>query len=156
TGGTTTGGTPPPYDPCTPPSQATGNIDKGLQWLIRHQRTDGGWSLLHSQQADCNGQCLNDNTKGINAFTAATGLALLPLMGAGNTLSSGPYKENVCRGLNFLMSHQDPNTGSLEDPDDSEASTYAHLIATLALCEAVNQSNQTSSVGGCPGSGSNP
>lgn len=151
---TTTGGTPPPYDPCIPPSEASGKVDKGLQWLIRHQRTDGGWSLIHSQQADCNGQCPNDG--GINAFTGATGLALLPLMGAGNTLSSGPYRENVCRGLNFLISQQDQNTGSLEDPDSFDASTYAHLIATLALCEAVNQMGQTNSVGGCPSSGSSP
>src|SRR5262249_21339588 len=27
---------------------------------------------------------------------------------------------------------------------------YSHLIASLALCEAVNQSNQTTAAGGCP------
>ena len=148
----TTGGTPPPYDPCIPPPEASGgsNVDKGLQWLIRHQRVDGSWTLAHSQHADCNGQCPNDGT--IAGVNVATALALLPLMGAGNTVSSGPYKENVCRGLNFLLTRVDPNTGSLGDESD-EGFMYTHLIATLALCEALTQSGQVSTVGGCPNSG---
>ena len=82
----------------------------------------------------------------------ATALALLPLMGAGNTIASGPYKENVCRGLKYLIASQDPATGLvLGDAGLMDHGTsYSHLIATMALCEAVHQGNQTSTVGGCP------
>lgn len=142
---TTTGGTP--YDPCTPPPEASpgSNTDRGLQWLVRHQWDDGHWSFGHSQHPNCNGQCPND---GMALSASATALALLPLMGAGNSTQSGPYKDNVCRGLQFLISQQNPETG-LIGPGNSLQSMYEHLMSNLALTEAVLQNMQMSSSANC-------
>lgn len=79
-------------------------------------------------------------------------MALLPLIGAGSTHSSGPYKDSVCSGLQFLMATQNNATGSLSDAA-LHHDIYSHLIATLALAEAVQAENAVDQAGGCPGSG---
>lgn len=149
TGGTTTGGTP--FDPCVVPPEAgpgTGP-DRALNWLVRHQAGDGSWSFGFTSAPGCD--CAN--ASGTNARNAATALALLPFMGAGSTHGTGPYKDNVCRGLQYLMAAQ-LATGDLRASGNTE-SVYTHLIATLALVEAVRLDNAISSQPGgvCPGSG---
>ena len=146
TGGTTT--SQPPYDPCvTPPEAGPGTgPDRAINWLVRHQAGDGSWSLNFST-AGCN--CPNASSS--HTRNAATALALLPLIGAGSTHGTGPYKDNVCRGLQFLMAMQGP-TGSLSDTG-LHNDVYSHLIATLALVEAVQADNAVDQAGGCPGSG---
>jgi prepilin-type N-terminal cleavage/methylation domain-containing protein len=121
-----------PQDPC----EDTGGyreINAGNTWLTRHQFDDGSWSLRHSQHGDCNGQCANDSTLGSMPI-AATGLALLPLLGSGSTPVSGQYRDNICRGVEYLMSVQGDN-GTLAE-DYGGRYMYAHLIANLALIEA--------------------
>src|SRR5207253_2405573 len=65
--------------------------------------------------------------------TAATGLALLPFLGAGYTHKAGEYPDVVERGLNYLK-----NKGlSISYGDDlRDGSMYGQALATLALCEA--------------------
>ena len=120
-----------------------------MNWLVRHQASDGSWSFNFTSTPGCD--C--SNAGGSNSRNAATALALLPLMGAGNTHASGPYKDNVCRGLQYLLAAQDPTTGSLSDSQLNH-NIYSHLMATLALAEAVQADNAITQAGGsCPGSG---
>ena len=108
-------------------------VQRALQWLAEHQAYDGSWSFQHDKHPKCHGQC------GDNGYTighiAATGLALLPFLGAGQTQHDGPHKRNVELGLKYLVrtiKHQG-KLGSLWDP---HGTMYGHGLASIALCEA--------------------
>jgi len=106
-------------------------VYRGLKWLAAHQRDDGGWNFDH-RQTGCK-YCANPGTHG--SMTAATGLALLPFLGAGHThKKAGEFQETVRKGLEFLKSRvkQTPLGGDLQDG----VNLYSQAIATLALCEA--------------------
>jgi hypothetical protein len=105
-----------------------------LEWLAEHQLADGGWNFDHTLCRACNGKCSRPGTLR-SARNAATGLALLPFLGAGQTHRSGKYKEQVRTGLYFLVNRLDvgPHGGSLLERDGT---MYAHGICAIALCEA--------------------
>lgn len=106
-------------------------VAAGLDWLARHQATMGHWSL------DFHHQCRGGTCSGssiIRADTAATAMALLPFLGAGQThKTKGPYQQTISKGLMWLVSRQSAN-GNLAD--GSERGMYAHGLATITLCEA--------------------
>ncbi|MBX6313898.1 MAG: terpene cyclase/mutase family protein, partial [Isosphaeraceae bacterium] len=105
-------------------------VERGLDWLGRHQRSDGSWSLDYRKE--CSGKgCPPD--KHVNSDTAATGLALLPMLGAGQTHTEpGRYQKAVKGGLDWLLKVQKPN-GDLRQ---GGGNMYSHAIASMALCEA--------------------
>lgn len=105
-------------------------VYRGLKWLAAHQRDDGGWHFDH-RQTGCK-YCANPGTHG--SMTAATGLALLPFLGAGHTHKKGEFQETVRKGLDFLKGRVKltPLGGDLQDG----VNLYSQAIATLALCEA--------------------
>ncbi|MDP7014591.1 MAG: hypothetical protein QGG36_02200, partial [Pirellulaceae bacterium] len=105
-------------------------VEMGLAWLAAHQREDGSWRFDH-REGPCRGQCRN---RGSNpSTTGATGLALLPFLGAGHTHREGKYSEVVRRGLYYLSSRM---TVSPRGGDLQEGTMYAHGIAAIAICEA--------------------
>lgn len=107
-------------------------VDQGLDWLARHQDSDGHWSLdAFELTAECQGRC---GGQGYHSDTAATALALLPFLGAGETQHRGRYREHVERGLTWLVSQQVKH-GNLAGPGIGRM--YAHAQGTLALCEAL-------------------
>lgn len=111
-------------------------VARALEWLAAHQYRDGSWSFDHTQ-GDCLGRCNNPGRLGNRANLGATGLGLLPFLGAGNTHREGKYKEVVQNGLYFLMNnmHAHENVpGALNDP--VPAGMYSHGICAIALCEA--------------------
>ncbi|MFO0908149.1 MAG: prenyltransferase/squalene oxidase repeat-containing protein [Isosphaeraceae bacterium] len=113
-------------------------VEAGLDWLERHQRPDGGWGL--NFQASCNGEPCPGITQ-MEAETAATGLALLPLLGAGHIhTEKSRYQRTVRLGLEWLVAHQLPD-GDLYNGGAFNAHLYSHAIATMALCEAYGLSN---------------
>ncbi len=103
-------------------------VSRGLEWLARQQNSDGSWSL--------DGRFSN---AGNHSDTAATAMALLPFLGAGQTHQQGQYRQTVQRGLDWLLANQvrstDPRTnGSIIGRGIGRM--YAHGQATIALCEA--------------------
>jgi len=68
--------------------------------------------------------------------TGATGLALLPLLGAGyiHTVKSR-HQDSVRRGIEWLVAHQQDD-GNLYTGQGGMAFMYSHAIASMALCEA--------------------
>ncbi|HIF00269.1 MAG TPA: hypothetical protein EYQ63_25505 [Fuerstia sp.] len=109
-------------------------VNRGLLWLVQHQNTDGSWSLNRFQE-NCNGKHPTCNGQGAEASnTAATGLALLPLLAAGNTHVDGAYAKVVATGLQWLIDHQKPD-GELLGPGDKQK-MYSQGIAAIAMCEA--------------------
>jgi hypothetical protein len=106
-------------------------VARGLKWLARHQNADGSWSLHAFHQAgDCDGQCKD---RGQPSDTAATALALLPFLGAGETHRAGVYADTVARGLYWLVDHQKPG-GDLRGGGIGRM--YAHGQCAIVLCEA--------------------
>jgi hypothetical protein len=107
-------------------------VSRALEWLARHQHRDGSWSFDH-QFGECQGQC--DQPGSLQtSLMGATGLALLPYLGAGNTHRDGNHRAIVKRGIAALadMMQVTPNGGSFYDGGQM----YSHGIATMALCEA--------------------
>ncbi len=103
-----------------------------LDWFHRHRNQNGSWSLVRFT-SHCKGNpCSSPGTA--EADAAATALALLPMLGAGEThLTRGPYRDDVKNGLYWLIHHQ-TTSGDLSAGSDKPM--YAHALATLALCEA--------------------
>jgi hypothetical protein len=107
-----------------------------LNWLARHQSPDGSWSLTE-YKARCKDASCTGEAKAGSSISAATALALLPFLGAGQTheSSKSPYKQNVRAGISYLIRNQKP------DGDLRMGSTmYAHGLASIALCECYGMS----------------
>jgi hypothetical protein len=109
------------------------SVEDGIAWIVRHQRADGAWSLNYQQQCQGDG-CPHQIS--IESDTAATGLALLPLLGSGyiHTVKSR-HQAAVRRGLDWLVKHQQAD-GDLFTGPPGMAYLYSHAIGTMALCEA--------------------
>lgn len=93
-------------------------VARGLAWLAKKQnKRDGGWEFEDGSSKD---------------RAAATGMALLPFLAAGQThkkSKGNDYQQTVTDGLNYLLKTQKAD-GSFS------RSMYAHAIAAVAVCEA--------------------
>ena len=116
----------------TPQSEQA--VARALEWLDEHQLADGGWNFDHTQSKKCGKKCRSPGNRP-QARNAATGLALLPFLGAGQTHITGKYKKQVKDGLYYLKRSMkvSPQGGSFNEPGGQ---MYAHGIASIALCEA--------------------
>jgi len=109
-------------------------VKESLNWLARHQYPDGTWNFDH-QRGSCQGRC-SDPGEATKAVRAATGLALLTYLGAGQTHDAkGRYREVVERGAHALvrLMKVSENGGSFHEPSGN---MYSHGIASMAICEA--------------------
>jgi hypothetical protein len=107
-----------------------------LNWLARHQNPDGSWSIDHNT-ARCQGKRCSGGGRE-KATSGATALGLLPFFAAGQThLTKGPYKDNIYKGLYYLLKVQKPN-GDLSNGGNRQM--YEHGLAAIALCEAYGMS----------------
>ena len=113
----------------SPASEAA--VERGLAWLALHQANDGSWRF-DLDGCRCEGACRDPGT--LSSTTASTAFALLPFLGAGNTLLVGRHQETVSRGIYYLLSRMQstPRGGDL-----CEGTMYGHGIATLVLAEAL-------------------
>lgn len=102
-------------------------VSRGIRWLASVQNKNGGWSLKDYRRHN-----RVDNASDI----MATSLALLPMLGAGQTHEFGAYKQNVAAGLAWLIDNQKPD-GDLRAGFAGQAGMYAHGQAAIVLCEAL-------------------
>jgi hypothetical protein len=117
-------------------------VQAALKWLAEHQGLDGRWEARRNEagrETRPDGQ--SRPNAGADADTGMTGLALLAMLGSGNTHLRGDYRENVRRGLNFLLQSQDAE-GCLSGTADLNAAMYCHAIATFALGEAYGMTGE--------------
>lgn len=95
-------------------------VARGLAWLARQQHKDGYWEFDGSSKD----------------MVAATGMALLPFMAAGEgPTKAGKYLDQVKAGVDWLAGRVEKDgriTGS--------SGMYGHAIGTMALCDAARLS----------------
>jgi hypothetical protein len=123
-------------------------VTAGLEWLKRHQDTDGKWDS-DGWQNHCDENARKDprfhtNHKDVKVGqgwgqvdSGLTGLSLLAFLGAGHTSKDGDYKVTVRNGLQWLIANQQSNgcfPGTREINDHHYP--YSHAICTMALAEA--------------------
>ena len=124
----------------SPASEAA--VDMALRWLAEHQLRNGSWNFDH-RHGVCQGRCQNHG-RFDQGLAAATGLGILPFLGAGQTHLDGVYKDNVAAALNVLIRIQEADGNCWED----QGQMYGHGIATMAMCEALAMSLNRPSRGG--------
>jgi hypothetical protein len=108
-------------------------VRDAIEWLVRHQSSDGSWSLAGYRTRCQDSSCTGPGSA--HADAAATAMGVLPLLAAGLTqnYSKGPYGQTVRSGLSWLLRHQKAN-GDLSA--GASQPMYSHGLATIALCEA--------------------
>ena len=115
-------------------------VERGLIWLARHQDDVGCWDadgfMKHDNPAFATGNGPGNAVHDVGV----TALALLAFLGENNTLRAGQYRDNVKRGVKWLLSQQDPTSG-LIGSRTSHDYIYDHAIAAYALCEAFGLSD---------------
>ncbi|MEK6234069.1 MAG: terpene cyclase/mutase family protein [Planctomycetales bacterium] len=109
-------------------------VAMGLKWLKNHQNPDGSWSWNHGLSPLHQGPVNNPGSEKSRA--GATGFALMPFLGAGQTHKDGDYKDTVYKGLHFLGRSMkvDPQKGG--DLRGEGGNMYCHGLAAITLCEA--------------------
>lgn len=118
----------------TPQTEAS--VAAAIDWLVANQSADGRWDCdAHGGGRETRTLGHDRGGAGAQADTAITGLALLALMGRGETHLAGDHRESVQHGLEFLLASQ-TDDGCLAGNAELFAAMYAHAIATLAVCEA--------------------
>ena len=110
-------------------------VQAALAWLAGAQSADGRWSAVrHGGGVERSVQGHHRQGAGAKSDHGVTGLALLAFLGAGNTHQEGPYRENVSRGIRFLVERQ-RSDGSLAGDAEFFAALYCHGMAGIALAE---------------------
>lgn len=122
------------------PADTRRAVDAGLDWLARHQETDGSWSSAgfsrRCGETVCTGP--GDPTHDVGV----TGLALLALLGAGHSADLGRYRAVVRSGLDWLVSMQDRGSGCIGKVNGHSSFLYDHAVAAQALVEGYGLSHR--------------
>jgi hypothetical protein len=93
----------------------------GLAWLTQMQKQDGNWEFDQGYTSD---------------HAAATGMAVLAFLGAGQSHKEGRYKQTVQAGLDWLVRNVKITNDRRSGEINTISTMYSQGIATLALCEA--------------------
>jgi hypothetical protein len=118
-------------------------VHAGVAWLVAAQSADGRWSAAgHGAGVERAVQGHHRQGAGARSDHGVTGLALLALLGAGNTHRDGPHAASVHRGLRFLLDRQ-RSDGSLAGDAEFFAALYCHGMATIALAECAAMTGDT-------------
>lgn len=113
-------------------------VHEGLNWVARHQLNDGGWSFNHvAGQKACD--CTSPGSLVSDCRNAATGMAILAMLGAGNTPFEGNFTPEMQRGVQFMIRNAQATPAGVDFRGQHANNTgmYTHAIATTAMCEVL-------------------
>lgn len=99
-------------------------VTRALKYLAREQLPSGAWKI--------------DN---IGESTASSSLAVMAFMAAGQVPGEGPYKDQLDRGIQFVVGRQEAN--GLIVHRKSHGPMYSHGISTLMLAEVVGMVDES-------------
>lgn len=112
-------------------------VEAALKWLAAEQERDGRWDASRWASGIEHEVAGHDRQgAGTNADAGITGLVVLAMLANGQTHLEGVYRQNVQRGLEFLLESQTED-GDLAGPAHLYARMYCHGMALLALSEAL-------------------
>jgi hypothetical protein len=125
-------------------------VKKGLEYLVKNQQEDGGWNQgggWRTAPAGGGGRVEGANVED-PSDVGNTCIALLALIRAGNTPVEGQYKENVQKGLRFVLTRiekSDPESLYVTDVKgtqlQSKIGPYVDtFLANLVLAELKGKS----------------
>ena len=115
-------------------------VRRGLDWLARHQASDGHWGP-DALRARPDGRCKPGDVcseGGGEHRVALTGLAVLAFQAGGHyDFNASEYSGCVRQGLDWLLAHQRPD-GAFFDTEHNQGfcNMYEHGIAAFALADA--------------------
>ena len=116
------------------------SVAGGLAWLARHQEQDGHWSAAafpercSREGTDYQWVCTGAGSAGVD--TGVTALSLLAFLRAGNTPREGEYAEVVRKGVGYLLSQADPETGAV-GPGRTQWRFMEEALALSVFCEVL-------------------
>jgi hypothetical protein len=116
-----------PTDP-----EASGLIERGIDWLRRQQEEDGHWTATGRAKLEATGSAVVD--------VGITGLCLWALAREGRPDAKDPDAKAIATAVDWLCARQQPPKGA--DPGGciglptSQEYVYGHAIATIALAAA--------------------
>jgi hypothetical protein len=84
------------------PKDLSAQVKKGLEYLVKAQQDDGGWNQGGGWRTGGTGRVEGAKVEDPSDI-GNTCFALLALLRAGNTATEGAYKENVKKGLAFVI-----------------------------------------------------
>jgi hypothetical protein len=84
------------------PKDLSASAKKGLEYLVKSQQDDGGWNQGGGWRTGGGGRVDGPKVEDPSDI-GNTCFALLALLRAGNTATEGEYKENVKKGLAFII-----------------------------------------------------
>lgn len=120
-------------------SESEAAVALALAWLAKHQLPDGGWTLDLKKCPGCEGKCQHSGER-VTSRNAATALALLPFLAAGQTHKAGKYKAQVLAGLQYLtnptLNKQLKLTPQGSNYTLDGGNFYTQGLCAMALCEA--------------------
>ena len=112
-------------------------VRAALRWLVAAQEADGRWDAArHGAGLSRTAAGDQRSAAGGRVDHGVSGLALLALLGAGNTHREGPHAAAVERGIRFLAGRQRAD-GSLAGDAEFFAALYCHGMATIAIGECL-------------------
>lgn len=136
-------------------------VERGLDWLARHQLPDGGWSFdLTAEDSNgrggacegCSNSAATSASVGGHSYlrklhpsrNAATAIALLPFLGAGyDHVKKNKYQTTVASGLRFLSYRAKRTENGIDFRDFAPGadlvaagSSYVQALAVITICEA--------------------
>jgi hypothetical protein len=96
------------WSPAVKAKALSATVERGLDWLVKHQLGDGGWG--QGEESPNMGRGM----QGVigNSNVADTAMATLTLLRSGSTPSAGSYAKNINRGLDFVL-------GQIEASDEA-------------------------------------
>ena len=106
-----TSSTPEPAAPCPAnknpgPTPLSGNVKKGLEFLVEHQDSSGGWGQGGGwRQGGKSGGRVEGTQVQDPPDVGSTCIAVLALIRAGSSPKEGPYATHITKGIDFVLEH---------------------------------------------------
>ena len=117
-------------------------VASGLEWIASHQLPNGAWAYTQLGNPNCRGKCKDVMLDKANkSLVSATGMALLPMLGAGMTHKDGRYRKAVKDGLDYITSNMQVKVESglpvvILAERGANPVMYHHGLVTIVICEA--------------------